>query len=275
MKLFKKPFKESLTQNILLILAILIVGFLLVNLILVIATRHNQELAVPDFSGMKMENAIALAEEKHLRLEVTDSVYMRGMDRGVIARQNPAPGSMVKKDRRILIVINSVIPRQAEVPSLIGYSLRQAKTELLANGLNVGKLIYVEDMATNNVLAQQYKGEDIAPGTKIDSDSQIDLILGMNPAHSTTYVPNVIGYKYLLAKEILHDNSLNLYKTEFDGTVSNYSDSLEAMVYSQYPPASDSIAVRMGAGMTLYLSKDSSRIPVPSTSVETEADGEE
>lgn len=262
MKVFKKPFKESLLQNVLLILAILVAGYAIMILVLNIATRHNQELAVPDFSGMDMDRAVELAKEKQLRIEVTDSVYIRGMERGVIARQNPDPGSKVKKGRRILIVINSVIPRQAEVPSLTGYSLRQAKTELIASGLSVGRLIYVEDMATNNVLAQQYKGKDIEPGTKLDTDSQIDLVLGMNPSNTDTFIPNVIGYKYLLAKEILHDNSLNIYRLDFDGTVKTYSDSLEAMVYSQYPAASDSVSVMMGTGMTLYLSKDMSRIPV-------------
>lgn len=262
MKIFKKPFRESFSQNILLIAGILVTGYALMMLVLNLATRHSQELSVPDFSGMKMEAAMILAAEKEIRIEVTDSVYIRGMGRGVISRQNPEPGSKVKKGRRILVVINSVVPRQSEVPSVIGYSLRQAKTELIASGLSVGKLLYVEDMATNNVLAQQYKGKDIEPGTKLDSDSQIDLVLGMNPTHNETYIPNVIGYKYLFAKEIIHDNSLNIYRMEFDNTVGTYSDSLEAMVYSQYPAPSDSIPVRMGSAVTLYLSKDHSRIPV-------------
>ena len=66
-----------------------------------------------------------------------------------------------------------------------------------------------------------------------------------------------------MATELLHDNSLNIYRCEFDTTVTDYADSLEAYVYGQYPPASDSISVRRGTSVTLYLSKDVSRIPVP------------
>ena len=66
-KIFKKPFKESLTQNILLILAILLVGYLIVNLSLRIVTRHNQELTVPDLTGMSLAQAAAVAEEADLR----------------------------------------------------------------------------------------------------------------------------------------------------------------------------------------------------------------
>ena len=165
-KFLQKPFKYSLTKNILLIIGILVVGYVIINLFLRIITRHNQELTVPDMTGMNLAEASAVAAEADLRLEVTDSVYIRGMERGAIARQNPEPGGKVKKNRRILLVINSVIPRQSTMPSLTGFSLRQARTELASNGLNIGKLIYVNDMATDNVLAQQYMGEDIEPGTR-------------------------------------------------------------------------------------------------------------
>ena len=262
-KIFKKPFKYSLTKNILLIIGILVVGYVIINLFLRIITRHNQELTVPDMTGMNLAEASAVAAEADLRLEVTDSVYIRGMERGAIARQNPEPGGKVKKNRRILLVINSVIPRQSTMPSLTGFSLRQARTELASNGLNIGKLIYVNDMATDNVLAQQYMGEDIEPGTRLNSGTAIDLVLGLNPADSATFIPYIIGYRYQMATELLHDNSLNIYRCEFDTTVTDYADSLEAYVYGQYPPASDSISVRRGTSVTLYLSKDVSRIPVP------------
>lgn len=259
----QKPFKYSLTKNILLILGILLAGYLIISLLLKIITRHNQELSVPDMTGMSLTEAAAVAAEAELRLEVTDSVYIRGMERGAIARQNPEPGGKVKKNRRILLVINSVIPRQSTMPSLTGFSLRQARTELASNGLNIGKLIYVNDMATDNVLAQQYMGEDIEPGTRLNSGTAIDLVLGLNPADSATFIPYIIGYRYQMATELLHDNSLNIYRCEFDTTVTDYADSLEAYVYGQYPPASDSISVRRGTSVTLYLSKDVSRIPVP------------
>lgn len=262
-KFLQKPFKYSLTKNILLIIGILVVGYVIINLFLRIITRHNQELTVPDMTGMNLAEASAVAAEADLRLEVTDSVYIRGMERGAIARQNPEPGGKVKKNRRILLVINSVIPRQSTMPSLTGFSLRQARTELASNGLNIGKLIYVNDMATDNVMAQQYMGEDIEPGTRLNSGTAIDLVLGLNPADSATFIPYIIGYRYQMATELLHDNSLNIYRCEFDGTVSTYADSLEAYVYGQYPPASDSISVRRGTSVTLYLSKDVSRIPVP------------
>ncbi len=258
-KLISSPF----AKNGLMILGILIAGYFAVSIFLKTITRHSHVYILPDFSGMTIQQAQDVALKGHFRLEVSDSVYIRGMQRGVICRQNPHAGSKVKKNRRILLSINSVLPRQVTVPDVVNYSLRQAKTELIASGLQLGKLIYVEDIATNNVLSQQYKGKDIEPGTLLESDSKIDLVLGLNFAsNDSTYVPNVIGYKYNIAKDIIFDNSLNINKMLFDETVSTYTDSLEAFVYGQYPAASDSTSVAMGSEVTLYLSLDETKIPV-------------
>lgn len=258
----KKPFKLSFAKNILLILAILIVGFICVIFSLQAITRHGREFTLPDLTGMTVSEAQALTHRKHLRLIVNDSAYIRGMERGVIFKQNPDPGSKIKRDRRVLLSINSIIPKQIAVPYLVGYSLRQARTEIAACGLRLGRISYVEDIATNNVLEQKYNGDVIQPGAKLESESCIDLVLGLNPKDRNTYVPSVTGLKYRIAEDILHDNSLNIYRTEFDETVQSYSDSLNSFVYRQYPAASDSCTVSAGSSVTLYLSKDRSKIPV-------------
>ena len=114
------------------ILGILIIGYFAVSIFLKSITRHSNVYILPDFSGMTIDQAQELAEKGHFRLEVSDSVYIRGMQRGVICRQNPHAGSKVKKNRRILLSINSVVPRQVTVPNVVNYSLRQAKTERIA-----------------------------------------------------------------------------------------------------------------------------------------------
>ena len=183
------------------LLALLIVVIILLKII----TRHNSEFEVPDFAGMTMQDAQEVANDSHLRLEVTDSVFLPKMGRGIIFRQNPHTGSMVKKNRRILITINSIMPKQVVMPSLIGYSLRQAKAELVERQLNVGKLIYVPDMATNNVLSQTIDGRYIPSGSSIESGSEVDLQLG-NSGGESTFIPNVLGFSLITAKDVLIDN---------------------------------------------------------------------
>ncbi|MBE6226063.1 MAG: PASTA domain-containing protein [Bacteroidales bacterium] len=251
---------SQLKENILIkhiILAgcsLLVVIFLLFTMLKFI-TRHNQEFEVPSFINMTVEEAEAVARQYELRLEVTDSVYINRMAPGAIFRQNPEAASKVKKNRRILLTINANQPKLVKMPELVGYSLRQAQSELVSNQLSLGKLIYVKDIATNNVLGQLYKGRAIAEGEKIPSESVIDLKLGINETDSTTYIPEIRGIPYRLVREKLAENSLNLSKALFDESVTNYADSLSAWVYRQVPAPSDSVTVRLGTGVTVYLSK--------------------
>ena len=59
------------------------------------------------------------------------------------------------------------------------------------------------------------------------------------------------------------ENSLNLRSAIFDGTVQTYADSLQAMVYKQIPSYSDTIMVKMGSDVTVYLTKDQSLLEIP------------
>ena len=145
------------------------------------------------------------------------------------------------------------------MPNLVGYSLRQAKAELSSRGLVLGKIKYVDDIATNNVLKQQYRGSDISAGKSVESGSSIDLVVGLNPSDNKTYIPNVVGMKYIRAVDVVHDNSLNISKLQFDATVRNYADSVSAVVYRQAPAASQAPAL-MGSNVTLYLTTDLSRV---------------
>lgn len=248
------------------VLAVLLIAAAIIFLNVV--TKHNKELSVPDLSNMTVDEAQYTAEEAGMRVEVTDSVFVKRMKRGAVYRQNPVPGSKVKKGRRITLTINAVNAKQITMPDLIGYSTRQAKAELLSRGLVLGRLIYVQDMATNNVLRQLYGNAEIEPGVMVESESVIDLVVGLNSTDNRTFVPYLGGLRNLSAVESVHDHSLNVGKIMFDETVKDYEDSLNAVVYKQMPEASDSIAVNLGDNVDLYLTLDVTRVPVREEKVE-------
>ena len=242
---------KNLALAVIFFLALAIIASVLLGLF----TKHGKVIEVPDMTGMTVEQACTLADEAGIRAEVTDSVYVRRMEKGAVYRQNPKAGSKVKSGRRVMLTINAIVPKKVSMPNLVGYSMRQAKADLTSRGLNLGKLIYVEDIATNNVLKQLWRNREIKSGTMIESGSSIDLVVGLNSVGSATYIPNVIGMKYVRAVDAIHDNSLNIKKLVFDSSVKNYNDSLNATVYRQAPmPSSGSIV--MGSEVTLYLSLD-------------------
>ena len=151
--------------------------------------------------------------------------------------------------------------------------MRQAKAEILSKGLQIGRLEYVSDIATNNVLKQLHDGAEIAPGTMIESESRIDLVLGLNNDDCVTYAPVVTGMKFRNAVEAIHDNSLNVKDIVFDETVTDYSDSLNAVVYRLDPDYGET-PLLMGMDISLYLTTDISKVPVPEEEEETEENTE-
>lgn len=258
-----------IVRNLLIAFAVLVALIVGAMIFLNVATQHNKELIVPDLANMTVEEAHAVATASGMRVDVTDSAFVKRMKRGAVYRQNPAPGSKVKEGRRIALTINAVNPRQITMPDLIGYSTRQAKAELLSRGLVLGKLIYVQDMATNNVLRQLHNNLEIEPGSMVDSEAVIDLVVGLNSRDNVTYVPYLAGLRNLSAVEAVHDHSLNLGRMRYDDTVKDYEDSLNAVVYRQVPEASDSISVNMGSSVDLYMTLDHSRVPVREVVLET------
>lgn len=263
----KKPVKAGffnnwIVKNLLIAFAIVVALLFGSMIFLNVFTKHNQELSVPDLANMTVAQAETVAAEAGMRVEVTDSAFVKRMKRGSVYRQNPVPGSKVKYGRRISLTINAVNPRQITMPDLIGYSTRQAKAEILSRGLVLGRLIYEKDMATNNVLRQLHDGKEIEPGSMVESEAVIDLVVGLNSRDNVTFIPYLAGLRNLSAVEAVHDHSLNLGTLRFDDTVKDYEDSLNAVVFKQVPEACDSIPVQMGEEVSLYLTLDHSKIPV-------------
>ena len=254
-------FNHWIVRNLLICVILVVVMIAGAIIFLNVVTKHNQELVVPDFSNMTVAEAEAVASQAGMRVEVTDSVFVKRMKKGAVRDQNPAPGAKVKEGRRISLTINALNAKKVTMPNLVGLSMRQALAELQSRGLVPGRLIYVEDMATNNVLRQLRRNRGIEPGVSIESETVIDLVLGLNPdSEASTYVPDLLGKRYMSAVDLVHKQSLNVKTLRFDDSVKDYDDSLNAMVYRQSPEASE-IPVNLGDDVSLYLTIDPERIP--------------
>lgn len=244
-------FRHWVVRNVLaaaIIVVVLLVGSVI---FLNVVTQHGVELAVPDFRGMTVSEAEAAAAAAGIRVEVIDSVYSR-RNRGKVKSHTPSAGTMVKDGRRVLLTVNAVNARKVAVPNLVGYSLRQAIPELEQRGLVPGRLVYRNDIATNNVLQQLYHGRPVAAGTQVEAESVIDLVVGLNPSDCETTIPDVSGKDARTAVRMLHDSYLNVKRVVYDKDVRTLEDSLNAVVYRQNPAPSE-YTVGMGTDVTVYL----------------------
>lgn len=261
-KMKKGFFSNWIVVNLSIALAIAVALLVGAIVFLNVVTQHNKTIAVPDFTNMTVAEAQEAAQQAGMRVEVTDSVFAKRMKKGAIRDQNPSPGSMVKKGRRISLTINAINAKKVTMPNLVSLSLRQAIAELQSRGLVVGKLIYVKDIATNNVIRQLCGNREIEPGDHVETETVIDLVVGLNPeTENVTYVPDVVGRRYMNAVDAVRKQSLNIRSLRFDETVKTYDDSLAAMVYRQIPAVEDSVSVHMGDEVTLYFTLDEKRIP--------------
>jgi beta-lactam-binding protein with PASTA domain len=247
-----------IVRNLLAAVALILVLTLGASILLNIITRHNRTVLVPDFTNMSVQEAEQAASDGHLHVKVIDSVFVRKLAAGVVYRQSPKAGAEVKRGRSIFLTINSIVPRMATMPNLVGYSYLEAKAELNNRGLNLGKLRYVNDIATNSVLEQKYRGRDIRPGERIVSGSDIDLVLGLSREDSTTRVPNVIGMKYIRAVDAIHDRYLNTGRLHFDPEITSYRDSVNAFVYKQDAAGTSKT---LGSQVNLYFTLDEKKLP--------------
>ena len=223
-----------------------------------LVTRHGKVVKTPDFANLTVPQARELASRSHVSVKVVDSVFVRRLAGGVVYRQQPKAGATVKKGRSIFLTINSVVPRKVVMPNLFGYSVTEARSELRNRGLNLGRLNYVKDIATNNVLGQNCEGLEVKAGDLVVSGSVIDLIVGVGTQDNQTTVPKLTGMKYVNAVDAIQERFLNVGKVTFDPDIKTYADSMNAVVYKQDPAGAGR---SLGANVNFSLTLDQTKIP--------------
>lgn len=248
-----------IVRNVVLAVCAVIVLVFVVSILLNMFTRHNDYKSVPDFSGMSIGQAEQAAKEGALKIEINDSLYVAGYDGGVILDQMPKPGNQVKSGRRIFVTVNAYGQKMVRVPYVTGLSLRQAKNNLQVAGLEIDRIVYREDIATNYVLEEQYNGSKIGQGSRLEAPqgSGVTLIVGLNPNDMLPTMPRLIGLSLAEAKSRLWDAGLNVGRLDFDADITLMNRN-EARVYAQTP--AQSLVVDPGAVVDLRLTLDDAKI---------------
>ena len=222
-------------------------------------TLHGEAVAVPDFSGVSIYELDDFITEKNVRYTIIDSIYDTKKPKGVVISQDPEPNAMVKTDRIIYLYVTALVPPKVLMPKLKDRSLRQAAAILETYGLKVGKIKFIPDQCANCVLQQLHKGEKIEPGTAIEKNTTIDLVVGKGLSDEEVAVPIFIGLSLKDALYKITEASLNEGLIQYD----NPKDSSISKVYRQIPPPSSSNYVKMGSSVDLFLTSDESKIKIP------------
>lgn len=251
--------ESPIAYNVVAIVLILVAITAACSLLMMIITRHGTHRTVPDFTGITLDEAQVVAKDRGLNIIINDSLYVPAYDGGIVLDQLPLAGVEVKAGRKVYVTINSFRQKTVKVPYVAGRSLRQAKNMLEVAGLGIEKLVYVEDIATNYVLAEFVDGKEVSHGSSIEIEmgSGVTLRVGMEPDKRTTIVPKAIGQSLQSAKSRLWEEGLNVGKVTFDDGIDLLNEK-DARVYRQ--SVSHNATASLGAAIDLWLTLDEKEV---------------
>lgn len=241
--------------NLVLIAVVLVLLLVLSYIALAVGTRHGMRRTVPDFTGLGLKDAQYYAEQRGLKLIINDSLYVPAYPGGMVLEQLPKGGVDVKEGRKIYITINSFAQKKLPMPYVAGRSLRQAKNMLEGAGFGIEKLEYVEDIATNYVLAQYLGGVEITveSNIKIEKGTGVVLKVGVSPDQNMTTVPRLIGRKLFDAKGKLWEQGLNVGDVTYDEGITLLNED-DARVCRQ--SIMQSSQMPLGSAVSIHLTLD-------------------
>jgi len=259
---------KPLWINILAGFVLLIVLLLLFLGSLDLITHHGKTMKIPAVLGQSIDQARKTLESQGFEIVIQDSIYNDTVPPLQVIKQFPDPDNLVKVNRTVYLTINRAVAPEVDMPNLLSMTFRNAEMVLRRYGLKLGDTVFRPDFARNSVLDQEYKGESIKPGTKIQQGSEITLILG-NGVGTEFIVPDLFGLTYREARAALSQSGLIVGSVVPDGDV---QDTLGAFVYRQNPDRFDYEKqlnhIRQGQIIDLWLSAAKKERIVDSSAVQ-------
>lgn len=202
----------SENRKIFILILIYFTFFLFVStLILILLTKPDREVKVPDVIGKKFTAVYGLLEREGIKPSL--KFYSTfDVEDGLILAQYPDAGSVISEGDRLDITIsrNSL---SLDAPSLIGKELPMAKNLLknlhigertISIGVGVVSYVYSDKSAENIVLDQSPK-----PGEKITPDQKINILVSAGKTGQDNTMPDITGqsidlcFPLLLAKGVV------------------------------------------------------------------------
>jgi beta-lactam-binding protein with PASTA domain len=142
-------------------------------------TRQGNFIKVPNLNTITIVDAQELLRDQDLNYEVIDSArFNPDYAPFAVIEQTPLAGEMVKKNRKIYLTLNPANYNEVILPDVIQITRRSAESTLRAVGLEIGEILYQDNIGKDMVLQLRYDQAPIAPGDKLPKTSRVDIVLG-------------------------------------------------------------------------------------------------
>ncbi|HAD81022.1 MAG: hypothetical protein A2509_04515 [Candidatus Edwardsbacteria bacterium RIFOXYD12_FULL_50_11] len=197
---------------------------------------------VPDVTGKKVEIAKSLLEGRGFRVYEETAISDPTVPDGTVSKQDPVPGSKVRKGWTVKVWPNSA---GAEVPNMKSLPLAQATVVLQQSGLKLGQVIM---QPSDSVEKDGVISSNPVFGLKVSKDSAVDLIVSAGAGEVA--VPSVRGWGRSRAQEMIKQAGLNV-----GGIRYVYDEEQDpGLVIRQDPSPGSKVA--KGSNVNLWISTD-------------------
>lgn len=204
-------------------------------------THHGESVEVPDLTHMYIEEVEIELNKLDLKYDIIDSVYLRSFQPGEVAEQTPAPGTFVKKNRKIYLTVNCRQRQKVTIPDVIGESFRKAQSNLRTLGFSVDSVSYRPYEFDGELLDLVCNGRSVHAGEKLPDGTMLILVVGKSDTEHTVFVPNLVGLSFDEALEIIRDNELSLGNVSYDVRPVSETERLQYHVFFQSPAAGQQV----------------------------------
>ncbi|MBW1988391.1 MAG: PASTA domain-containing protein [Deltaproteobacteria bacterium] len=145
-------------------------------------------VVVPDLVGKDVVWTLEVLTGLGLNTKVTDLRHDARVGKNKVISQDPPPGSEVKKNRDVRIVL-SAGPAEVVLPDLSHLSLAAARIALEEVDLAPGRVCRVHAPAPEGTVL----AHDPAAGSRVAWDTSVDLLVSAGPEKAQFAVPDLSG----------------------------------------------------------------------------------
>lgn len=229
------------------LLLLLLLGFLTGAFMAFGKFWSASEITVPNVVGKPQETARNIIVAQNLRVSISET-FNDKVPSGYVISQYPEPGSVVKEQRTITLVVSKG-GEITVVPDLRGLSRRDAELQIKNAGLTLGRIDeqFSSDAAPDTVISQNPRTP-----AQVNRNTPIDLVISKGSGPKKITMPDLRGTPLATVSSQLESLKLKLGKTTEEP-----SDKYPAGIITGQNPA-PGIEITEGAIVDLTVAKASS-----------------
>ncbi len=180
-------------------------------------TEEEKKVVVPNFVGMSYENAVKLAIEKELSINVSKKTYTDRYEKNVVMSQGIKEGTEITNSQSVSLEISLGI-KYVNIPDVTFLTESEAESRLAKNELKVSKKYEESETVASGLVISQ----SIEDGKKVLPNTTVEIVV--SKGRGSFEMVSVVGMQEKKALEDLRGKGLqvNVSYAHSDTVASSY-----------------------------------------------------